>query len=621
MPPAITFSEGIAKLTIVVANNTTQERMLAVKYVGSGGGEPGLEAEAMATGDGLELVAVAGQRVGAHDATALRLEFHRVGEEPALDGAVVITAGPGVVAVPVSETKPAAATGFEQKSASITTTAWLGPLSRLCRVAHGDNCPDDLYQSNSTTVAARGVTAHETLIGGASGENARVGIDATTSGGTKPRRAAQTPGLSSPTVRPAQAPTLAKITAVEIPNPGSYTGDVAADPAATTPKTIAVTVHARDAIIWPLLMLGLGLWLSWFLTKRRETTRIGQGLRVALQEAVDPYLERRGEREAPRPDRDYLDGLLVLVGDALAPREQQYPNPKSVRERPVRELPRLYWDTYMIGDADTRASVTTRVATMVSRFERWVRLDDAFATLERAAQALPRAAAIYGDAQSILDLAQGEPIDDDETEARVGAMTAFAAICELYRQVSESFDAAANRLGKGWADAHKQLKASTIYDAASPADTPEKVAALRLDLLRSRRLLVDPENAPIDETLDIRPYLRTATRDLAGETLDIVEALGGTGVFAGLLGPLRHRFESAVDIRRSVREWDRIVFGAIAFLTALAYTLGFWSGKDWGSLFDYAAAFVAGATVPTVINWALLPSSRPLTSTAEVDRA
>lgn len=615
-PVTVSFSEGAAPLTIVVANNTDKAQALEVKYVGTGAEERGLRAVDKATGTDLELVILGGRTVPSYDAAALRLEFHRAGNKPTLEGAVVVTAAASVVAVPVSESKTAAIIGFEQKTASISATTWVGPLARVCRwLSFGEHCPEDHYQSSSTTVSARGVVEHKTLVGGSSGKNATVKIEPAANRGGPPRQQAtevKQGQQQTPAVRPAPRPTRAKITATEVRTPGTYSGDVALDPAAAEPKTTAVTIHARDAILWPLLAISAGLGASWYLTKRREPRRIGQGLRASLQEAISPYLDRRAQREQRRPDRDYLDHLLVRSDSGLAPRQKQYPDAKRVKMRPAEEVPALYWDTYDIDDADKLADVNKRAATMIARFTRWLSLDDAFNVLDRAVANLPNDQPIYDHAQSVLDLAQGEPVDDDETQTRASAMTAWATMCKLYCQVADSFARAAARIPPPWFDQHRSLDAENIYAQVAPADTPEEVAALRLALLRARRLLVDPEKAPADEPqAGVIANLRAATADLDADFF-AADTLAG-GVFANLLAPLRYRFETAEDIRRNVREWDWVVFLVISFLTALAYTLAFYAGKDWGSPMDYLTAFVAGATVPTVINWALLPSSRPLT--------
>jgi hypothetical protein len=620
-PTPVTFSKGVASLTVVVANNSDKEQTLKVKYVGAGGPKNAIAAKA-ATGTGLELVAVSGRTVAPNDATALHLQFRRSGDKPALDGAVVISAAGNVVAVAISESKTTAIVGFEQKSASITTTSWTGPISRVCRFFGSDHCPGDGYSRSSTTVAARGVVAHRTLIGAGSGDNAAVAIAAKIEEHRPPPITTTTKATTTETtlrpqasVQPAPTPTRAAISALDIPNPGTYSGDVALDPAAAEPKTIGVTVHARDAIIWPFTAVGFGVLLSWFLIKRREPKRAEQGLRVALQEATRPYLRRRAKREQRRPERDYLDHLFIRTSAGNpAGERRQYPNPKEVAQQPSEEVPKLYWETYDVGDADKRADVETRVATMKARFGRWVRLDDAYKALDKVARDVPTADPISEHAQSVLDLAQGEPVDDDETEARAGAMTAWATICALYRQVSDSFAEAEGELGSEWAQRHQSLRARDIYAQFAPADTPDKVAALRLALLRARRLLVHPASAPADKAhRTIVENLQEASGAELGADFTIEEILG-EGVFSRLVGPLRHRFQTAEDIRRNVREWDWIVFSAVSFLTALAYTLGFYAGKDWGTLTDYVTAFLAGATVPTVINWALLPSERPLTT-------
>lgn len=619
-PATLSFSGGVARLTVVVANNSAKPRPLSVRYVGAGAPAAGLAAERKASGAALELVVAGPDTVAAHDAAVLRLAFHRAAAEPALDGALVVRAGDAAVAVAVSEGQAPDTAGFKQKSASITTTSLVGPVARVCRVfGFIDHCPPDHYWRRSTTVAATGVVDHDTLIGASSGDNATVSL-APPAGGGQPRSqrqsSASAPAPQAPTATQTQ-PTLATITATDIPNPGTYSGDVAVDPAAAEPKTIGVTVHARDAIWWPLLAVAVGLLLSWLLIKRRDPKRSAEGLRLALRQAVAPYLTKSVEREERRPDRDYLDDLFIKTRTGHpAPEARQFVGPEDARTAPTAEVPKLYWDTFNIDDADARADVQKRVTAIIARFGRWRRLDDAYTALAQAGERLPKTDPVYDHAQSVLDLAQGEPVDDDETAARAAAMTAWALICALYDQVNERFAVAERKQGARWAQEHESLKAQEIYAHFAPADTPDKVAALRLALLRARRLLVDPTTAPKDDPhRSIVENLREASADTAGIEISLDDILG-PGVFSHLVSPLRHHLPTTDEVRRRVREWDWIVFVAVSLLTLLAYTLGFYAGKDWGSLTDYLTAIVAGATVPTVINWALLPSERTLTTTA-----
>ena len=594
-PPTIvhiTFANGVARATIVVVNHSGQAGGLQVRYVGAGA-PGGLVARAKAAPKGLSLVRVGGSALNARDATAVRVVFHRRAALPILDGALILRSPTGVVAVPIEETPAAPSVGFAQRQATLTTSAWLGPVARVCgffgRHFFGgtSHCPGQHYDARSTTVVAYGFVAHETQIGGDNGATATVEL------------------------KPADQATRATLTATAIPAPGAYAGDVGVTDALDA-KTLSITVHARDILLWPLVVLTLGLVASYFLTTRHERWRAAQGLRVMLQDAVKPYLDGLGNRDPQRPDHYYLDSVLLHDASGVAGEPQQFQKPRRGVPKPQPEVPAIYWDTYDIGEADDRANVTAAVATMTARFGRWQRLDSAFLALRGALQPLPPSQ-ISDDGQSMLDLAQGEPVDDDETKARAATMAAFAGIAALYGQVNQAFTDAAKT--PGWSDTHQYLNPVRIYDEARPLKKPEETAELRISLLRARRLLANPAEAPEDNSNLTRSENLRFSADLIDDVAGaFVADVSGVEAVAALLGPFTRRFEDSAAIRRNVRHGDWVVFVVLSVLTALAYTLGFYAGKDWVSLNDYLLAFTAGVTVPTVINWALLPSARTLTA-------
>jgi hypothetical protein len=525
---------------------------------------------------------------------------------PTVSGGLVIAGAGPPLALAVSEATQAL-TGFEQKQATIKATAWLGPVARVCAWLSIGGCPDQHFGSPSVTVAGRGVVAHDTLIGSASGQNAVVSIASVP--------ASPTVTTANPTTATTAAPPLARITASQIPGPGAYSGDVATDVSDTAPKTVTVTVHAQDALYWAVLVLALGSLVGALLTKFYDPWRAMRLLRASFQDAVKPYLDFRAGHDRRRPDRDYLDDLLVKADGGLAPAARQFPRRKWGGARPSEAVPALYWDTFGRKDADARADLSAAVMAMATRFARWKQLEDAFTALERALAKQDRQLLVRQDGESILDLAQGEPVDDAETRARVQAMAAFAVIAELYADVKARFDDAVRKLGNDWKARHASLDPANIYAAAHPlaTRTPEQAAALRLDFLRARRLLVDAARVPADTgaqsvSVNLREGVRVLdASDRAGAAVQ--DLAYPASLITALVAPFV-RYESAAEIRRSVRDWDWLVFGLLALFTALAYTLSFYVGKDWGSWTDYVAAFVAGATVPTVINWALFPSAR-----------
>jgi hypothetical protein len=599
-PKAISasFEDGAAPVTLFVRNSTSAPRRLSLKYVGAGA-PTGLTIGEESP-QGLSLVLVGDAVVPARDVDAVMFELRRRAKEPGVEGVIVLSVvsppAPSTppISVPISEAAAAkAAIGFEQKEASITTTALLGPVARTCKwLAGSDKCPGQHFRSRSTVVAARGVSTRRTIIGSTSGRNATVAL----------------------TPRSRSSSTRARLIALVIPGPGSYSGAVAIDPAVPEPKSIALTVHAQDALYWALIALLLGAAVGALLTKIYDAWRSGNSLRISLQEGIDPYLRLSPSEDERRPDLDYLDDLLVLTkGGAPAGPDRQFPSRWSRRKTPEKAVPALYRSTYGLKTADVRASQAKQVETMVARFARWKRLHDAFTLLEKNLQALDSSLRVRRDGETVLDLAQGEPIDDTETQSREGAIKAFAQIAALYAEANQRWKKAVEELDPGWSDDHQKLDPPKIYAAEAKQRTPEQIATLRLALMRAQRLLADPENAPSDRQEAERTRLRLqAAIDEVVDADDVAyaEFIGDSGFAGSLIAPFVLRFQSAESIRRSVRDWDWTVFALVSVLSGLSYVLLAYVGKDWGSFTDYLTAFTAGAVVPTAINWALLPLSR-----------
>ncbi|CAN5838945.1 hypothetical protein BH18ACT13_BH18ACT13_18200 [soil metagenome] len=181
---------------------------------------------------------------------------------------------------------------------------------------------------------------------------------------------------------------------------------------------------------------------------------------------VTPYLAEHGSRDRRRPDRDYLDPLLIEADGRLAPAEKQFPGYWG-QSRPTKPVPALHWSSYGLKTADVRASIATQVTAMTARFARWKRIEAAYVTLTNALARLkdPRLP-VHRDGESVLDLVQGEPLDDVETRTRESAMATFAVIVGLYADVARRWKAAVERHGRDWETKHRSLDPAKIYQAA-----------------------------------------------------------------------------------------------------------------------------------------------------------
>lgn len=562
-------------------------------------------------------------KLGVEEVAAVALELRRPVGSTAGTGVLVLRLAHRSVApatVSVAAEALAQAVGFEQKTATIVATAWLGPVSRACRVVLDwvVACPGQYYFGTSTTVVARGASERTTLLGSDAGRNAKVTLAPATADG---QARSPGPGTTSSAATTEALPT-ATLTAKDIPGPGKYSGDVTIDPMAEQPQTIAVTVHAQDALIWPLLVVLLGALVGGLLTRRYDIWRGAKLIRASIVEAVQPYLDERPRRDRLRPDRFYLDGKLAREGGALAGVEKQFPKRRSWQRRaPEEEVPKLYWESYGVRRDERLAEVAAAARALTDRFARWQRVNTAYKELDKKLERLDTSLPIRDDGERILDLAQGEPADEEEAERRIAAMETHAQIADIYRRAEERFDRAREKLGDRWAADRESVDPAKIYALAPrlASRTPEQTASLRLDLLRAFRLLANPENIPKDKPA------QSATRNLRAAFADADFAIEPfafdvpAGTFlARVFAP---RLESPEEMRRTVREWDWVVFFAVSVLTACAYLLPLYVGKDYGALTDYLGAFVAGATVPTVITWALLPLARSLRPPSPAARA
>jgi hypothetical protein len=278
----------------------------------------------------------------------------------------------------------------------------------------------------------------------------------------------------------------------------------------------------------------------------------------------------------------------------------------------------VYRDTYKIGRSDEVNKTAVRVKQLTDRFVWWTQLNDAYralvATLQQPAgqpDRVPVGTAIRADSDFLLDMTGVEPAGTAEAQTLAQRLIEQAAVNELYA-------AARRRLPPPpWATNHPIAGPDAIYRAA-PALEARKVEdwhALRYRLLRALRLLEHPDGvAAVEQATAAGAGIADAEQIVGVQAFDIpwprpVRELGRALVL---------HFEGPDHIRRVVRRSDWAVFWLVATLTALAYLLPAYNGKDYGSLEDYLTAFAAGAVAPTVINWALLPFARSGTVEAKV---
>lgn len=602
---ALTFAAAAgnqrAQFVVVVRNDSDRVGQLVVRYLGAGAPTAGLTAVAPAdattpTSSRFVLVRRGDAAIGTHDVARVRLELRRRAAKPAVDGVLVISLDSAPAAAPVTVSladakAPDAPVGFEQKQVALKVTRRWGPFVGVCGrlLAWAGDCPLQRLSRTSTRAAARGVSSRSTLLTSGSGD---------------------TLTLKATPVAGSTDPPEAKLEVVDVPRPGKYTGQFVIDPTAKEPKAAEVTVDVQDSLIWPLLAVLLGALVGGVLVKRYDVYRGGKLLRASLEDAVEPYRneKRRAndvEEEFRRPGRFYLVNAVPESG-------RVYPRWRRTPRREERLVPKLYRQTYAIGDNAQLASTAVAVKRLADRFARWQQLNAAYHALvarlktpPQGTSPAPAGTKIRSDADFLLDMTAVEPADDDEAKLLAERLSEQAAVVEIYAAAKAKVPSPA------WATQYAIADPDAIY-AQAPAVEARTLAgwhALRYELLRALRLLAHPQGVAAIQRECAAGSNKGLDQILIGERFGIepLEPLRRFGRAAVL------HFETPEQIRRVVRRWDWAVFALVSALTALAYLLPFYTGKDYGSLEDYLTAFAAGAIVPTAISWALLPFARPQT--------
>jgi len=257
----------------------------------------------------------------------------------------------GPLLVPIT-TAVAAPLKFDQKKATISLVRLGGPLTSFLR-DWKSHCDEECLISEGVTVGTRGDTPDKksTLLSSDTGGSAKVSLE---------REDGATSHLGSS----------------EVTRHGTYDGTIVLDPDAEKPRSISVTVKARDFLLWPLLALLAGVWLAKDFLRRRETARGTFLLRRAIKESVDPYLEARKRelrlpKERRRPERFYLNHLLPTTGPP-------YPQRQGRAEADtLPDVSRLYCEAATADRDEALTEVSAEVQKTLAEFDRWSRIQRA----------------------------------------------------------------------------------------------------------------------------------------------------------------------------------------------------------------------------------------------------
>lgn len=609
-PTALKFAAAKGKsyqsahLHLLLENTAVRGGTLEVRFFPGDGGTlapvPG-----GATLPALVLVAPApGTRVAARSVTALSLELRRAtrAKKPS-SGALVVRLrgdapqGPAVLELTEQAAPTTAGTPklrFEQKDATLTVTRWLGFLSHPTKRA----CGCDWTSGTSLVIGTRGKTPAEksTILNSDSGRHLKLTLE---------RR----DGSSS------------TLGASHFSGHGKYAGNLMLDPDAKKPRTLAVTVHVRDAVIWPLFAVLCGAVIGVVLIRKNDIRRGRNLTQKAIKEAIDPYLRARARNahrspETRDPDeRYYLNDLLR--GDID---KSPYYAHGACNGDDLPEVPRLYCRTHEIETNEDITAVAAEIKETTAQFDRWLRVETAARAVKRSLGRLPDESPMQIDATQLL-LRTREPVNDD-TEAAdlVTVLRAEAHFATLYRHLRHQYD----RQNDNWQQTHKKMDPNCeVKELAAKASRTRKAADIEpafYKLLAKAEIMRHPAHAPKDRHKAHRdltayvvvehniPNLHELRADLPREVREELDD-------ASRAAPPTPDTRSPQLIYAQVRRADWVTFWTAAALTALVYLSTVYKG-EWGSLEDYLFALAAGAVGPSAVNWALLPFTRsynPLT--------
>ena len=228
------------------------------------------------------------------------------------------------------------------------------------------------------------------------------------------------------------------------------------------------------------MALAIGALFGALLTKISDFRRGAEALRATLIEAVRPYLDAH-RRDRQRPGRFFLDQTLVRVEVAISRGGTPVSTPPhlatggATRSRSGGRL----LECHRVWDSDALADVSAKASGIGNRFGRWQRVNAAYDALTSQIQRLDRGLPVRADGEDVLDLAQGEPVDDVETTSRVGLMNAFTQLAEAFDRTHERFERARRRLGEDSGGPTRERKSGLDLRGGAAAERQNARAGCR----------------------------------------------------------------------------------------------------------------------------------------------
>ncbi len=420
---------------------------------------------------------------------------------------------------------------------------------------------------------------------------------------------------------------------------GRYEAAMPIAPGFPDGPVLTVTVLVQDLFIWPLLALLLGGALAWWLIRRSDVERPREVLRAELRDA--------GERYGKLVNNLIVERCPYRLANAFPATLPWQDAGATTAETLRREISKA-------GNQETLDAVAAKVADLAQSVDALAALCDARKRLATQFESFSvEALKIAGEfpvlaEPSLTSEFPGMSTADLMAYPNAGLVPMITSSRTMLAPDAVELDTVTN-IRKGAVDMKAQaegvvqwLRAWKLLGAAQSAYegidlgrlTPEQRDALAMrDPVAFGKTSLYPttDRNGLDQA-NVITKLREAwtlaegyrrsqgTSDavlIAGSK--VVQASAGQGA---VVASALEDYRSAAQIRADIERRDTFDFFMTTLLTALAYLLTLYIGKNFGgSPLDYLSAFSAGAAGQMVINWKLLPWYRSQNFEASTSRA
>jgi hypothetical protein len=598
---------GVAgSVDLIVRNDSSYAGPLVVRFIAPGQPDVAQTADPAMPTQGVGLYAPASEKLDVSTQSAVALHFQlraQATPKAPITGALVVSAAKSSAVPPATAQIVATPSAAKSRWAN----AYIEPAS-VNLTASGCNpalLGWDCSPPGSTDVHLKGLTPGAPISAGEKIATVEAGAD---TGGH-----AIVTLVAINRIGGSATSGSARVEINHITRYGSYSATLPVDRADAKAPSLPVKITARDFVAWPLIPLIGGALVFYFLLRYRETKRPKRVLQRALTSAADRY--GAAARAIDHPTRAQTVDERALAKpytlNKVFPDRDEWPCPSPDDATEAQEL------FCKIADASTSEDLqglAALVAFKAAQADTWLVVCEQATALDHSLnplRAIHPPPAIVAASEKLVTgqkpppdaaaLAAFEQQLANQTTAVQTLQTAWA----LYQRAEELFD---------------ELNTGSISDEDRSGLEQHNPAALRDAYLLPPKSLADLDPNVLgvmretvrwlDAVKLAQPPARTMMLAMArGLPVTIRTGLAGAATAQTTAPSLRRPQPMSTSERLldEIKSRDVVDFLLSTFLAGLAYFLTIYPNTAFGSVWQYLAAFAAGATGTLAVNWKLLP--------------